>query len=143
MVGSTPPHSILALSVVADCHLMRCDASIDSQARGGTRVQLAQCARAAAAAATSGTDTERSKPSATENDKRADGGHSDGGGEADGADLAGVGAAAAAVADAYHQNADPNAASTTLCLNAANANDGRAGFWPKGRPPMLVRLVLQ
>jgi hypothetical protein len=32
---------------------------------------------------------------------------------------------------------------STLCLNASNANNGRAGLWPQGRPPMLVRLLLE
>jgi hypothetical protein len=30
----------------------------------------------------------------------------------------------------------------TLCINASNANDGRASFWPKGRPPILIRIHL-
>ena len=34
-------------------------------------------------------------------------------------------------------------ATQTLCVNASNANNGRASFWPAGRPPMLIRLNLR
>jgi hypothetical protein len=38
--------------------------------------------------------------------------------------------------------AQGSAGHATLCVNAANANDGRAASWPQNRPPILVRLHL-
>ena len=40
------------------------------------------------------------------------------------------------------KSSPPYSAESTLCINASNANDGRASCWPSDRPPLVLKLQL-